>query len=74
MKEYTFSVTGMMCGMCEKHVNRAVEKIEGVKKVSSSYKKKKTVVLADELDGRKVVEAIQNEGYECASDYTVKEV
>ena len=36
MTKYTVEVDGMMCGMCEAHVNEAVRKAFAVKKVSSS--------------------------------------
>ena len=34
MWKYTIEVTGMMCGMCESHVNDAVRKAFPVKKVT----------------------------------------
>ena len=36
MWKYTIEVTGMMCSMCESHVNDAVRKAFPVKKVTSS--------------------------------------
>ena len=36
MWKYTVQVNGMMCGMCESHVNDAVRKAFPVKKVTSS--------------------------------------
>lgn len=41
MWKYTVQVNGMMCGMCESHVNDAVRKAFPVKKVSSSRSKKR---------------------------------
>ena len=35
MTKYTLVVDGMMCGMCESHVNDAVRKAFPVKKVTS---------------------------------------
>ena len=35
MWKYTVEVNGMMCGMCEAHVNDAVRKACPVKKVNS---------------------------------------
>lgn len=43
MWKYTVEVNGMMCGMCEAHVNDAVRKACPVKKVSSSRSKNQTV-------------------------------
>lgn len=51
MWKYTIQVDGMMCGMCESHVNDAVRKAFPVKKVTSSRSKKETVVITEmELD------------------------
>ena len=38
-------VDGMMCGMCESHVNEAVRNAFPIKKVSSSHGKKQTSSL-----------------------------
>ena len=47
MWKYTIQVDGMMCGMCESHVNDAVRKAFPVKKVTSSRSKKETVVITE---------------------------
>ena len=47
MWKYTVRVTGMMCGMCESHVNDAVRRAFPVKKVTSSRSKKETTVIAE---------------------------
>jgi len=43
----TFDVTGMHCEMCEANIEGAIEKIKGVKKVTSSYK---TGLVSVEID------------------------
>ena len=59
MWKYTVQVDGMMCGMCESHVNDAV------KKVTSSRSKKETTVIAEtELDEDALRTAISATGYE----------
>lgn len=51
MWKYTVHVEGMMCGMCESHVNDAVRKAFPVKKVTSSRSRNETTVIAEtELD------------------------
>ena len=52
MIKATVKVDGMMCGMCESHVNDAVRKVcPNVKKVTSSHAKGETVILTEqELD------------------------
>ena len=55
MWKYTIQVDGMMCGMCESHVNDAVRKAFPVKKVTSSRSKKETVVITEtELFGTQI--------------------
>ena len=65
MIETTVKVDGMMCGMCEAHVNDAVRKACPVKKVSSSRSKNQTVILSEtELDTEVLMNAIRGTGYE----------
>ena len=64
MIQTTLKVEGMMCGMCEAHVNDAVRKAIPVKKVTSSHTKGETVILADEaLDEEAIHRAIDPTGY-----------
>ena len=65
MWKYTVQVGGMMCSMCESHVNDAVRKAFPVKKVTSSRSKQETTVLAEaELDEAALRAAISATGYE----------
>lgn len=65
MWKYTIQVDGMMCGMCESHVNDAVRKAFPVKKVTSSRSKKETVVITEmELDQEALQAAISATGYD----------
>ena len=64
MYKTTVSVSGMMCGMCEAHVNDAVRAALPVKKVTSSRAKKQTEILSEEpLDEQKLKDAISATGY-----------
>ena len=64
MIKTTVKVDGMMCGMCESHVNDAVRNAIEVKKVSSSHKKGTTEILTEQpVDEEKVKEAIEATGY-----------
>lgn len=47
MLKITVKVGGMMCGMCESHVNDAVRKAFKVKKVTSAHSKGETVILTE---------------------------
>lgn len=48
MIKTTVQVEGMMCGMCESHVNDAVRKACRVDKVTSSHGKGETVILSQQ--------------------------
>lgn len=57
-------VEGMMCGMCEAHVNDAVRKAIPVKKISSSHTKGETLILTEgQPDLELIRKAIDNTGY-----------
>lgn len=64
MVETVLKVDGMMCGMCESHVNEVVRKTVEVKKVSSSHAKGETVIVSEQpLDIDKLKAAIADTGY-----------
>ena len=72
MIETKVKVDGMMCGMCEAHVNDAVRRALPVKKVSSSHTKGETLILSEEaLDEQTLRDAINATGYE-AGEITSK--
>lgn len=64
MLKVTLKVDGMMCGMCESHVNDAVRRAFPVKKVTSSHKKGETVILTKtDIPEQKLREAVEATGY-----------
>ena len=64
MFETTLKIDGMMCGMCESHVNDAVRGVMKVKKVSSSHAKGTTVIVSEEApDEAALRQAIEKTGY-----------
>lgn len=65
MWKYTVQVRGMMCGMCEAHINDAVRKAFPVQKVNSSRGKNQTVILSqEELEEQTLRDVINATGYE----------
>ena len=65
MLKITLQVDGMMCGMCEAHVNDAVRKAFPVKKVTSSHSKGQTVILTEQdIEGTALRAVIGGTGYE----------
>ena len=64
MKEIILKINGMMCGMCESHVNDVVRRTCNPKKVKSSHKSNTTTILCeDSVDVKAVVKAIEAIGY-----------
>ena len=64
MIKTTVAVSGMVCGMCEAHINDAIRAAFPVKKVSSSRAKGGTVILSDAgLDRQELKRVIQSAGY-----------
>ncbi len=77
MWKYTVQVTGMQCSMCEAHVNESLRKAFPVEKVTSSHKKKETVLIAKEkLDEALLKSVITGLGYDvgtiCEEPYEKK--
>lgn len=68
MLKTTVGIDGMMCGMCESHVNDAVRNAFKVKKVTSSHSSKKTEIISEEaLDEGKLRSIIEETGYKVLS-------
>lgn len=65
MVETKIKIDGMMCGMCESHMNDAIRQAFPVKKVASSHSKGEAVVLSESaLDEEAVRRVIEQTGYE----------
>ena len=61
-------IDGMMCGMCEAHVNEAIRSKLSVKKVSSSHKKGETVIISEgEITAEQLAAALDGSGYKVLS-------
>ena len=64
MYETKVKIDGMMCGMCESHINEVVRKTAQVSKVSSSHTRGETVIVSDQaLDIETLKQAIAATGY-----------
>lgn len=59
MLKITLKIDGMMCGMCESHINDVIRKNFAVKRVTSSHSKGKTEIITEkpilEEDLRKAI-------------------
>ena len=68
MNKTIIKIDGMMCSMCETHVNDAIRSKLSVKKVTSSHKKGETVVISDEaLTAQQIEAALDGSGYKVLS-------
>ena len=64
MIKTTLKIDGMMCGMCESHINDTIRQNFKIKKVTSSHSKGTTEIISEEpLDEASVKEAIGKTGY-----------
>ena len=73
MCQTTMKMEGMMCGMCESHMNDAVRNKFNPKKVTSSRKDNETVIISKErIDEDELRKVVTDTGYE-AGEVTVEE-
>jgi copper chaperone CopZ len=64
MEKIILTVDGMMCGMCESHVNDAIRNAFAVKKVTSSHTKGQTIILSEQdIDDNALRETVWKTGY-----------
>lgn len=64
MVKTILKIEGMLCGMCESHINAAIRKHFDVKKVKSSHKKGQTVVVSyEKIDLKALKKVIDETGY-----------
>ena len=61
-------IDGMMCGMCESHINDAIRNHFTVEAVHSSHKKRETVIISREaIDEDELCKVIEETGYKVTS-------
>ena len=64
MIQITLKIDGMMCGMCESHINDCIRSHFSVRKVVSSHTKGETVITAEAApDLERLKAAIAETGY-----------
>lgn len=70
MKKVKFNIQGMTCSSCQAHVNKAVEKLDGVKSVNVNLLSNNMIVEYDEskLDNEKIIKAVMDAGYGASAD------
>lgn len=64
MMKTTLKIDGMMCGMCESHINDTIRNSFKIKKVTSSHTKETAEIISENaLDKTALKEAIGKTGY-----------
>lgn len=64
MIQTNIGISGMMCGMCESHINDVIRQNFKIQKVTSSHKKGLTQVISqNELDTELIKKVIEATGY-----------
>ena len=64
MIKTTLKIDGMMCSMCESHINDTIRQSFNIKKVSSSHSKGVTEIISDNpIDETALKEAVGKTGY-----------
>ncbi|MBQ3817459.1 MAG: heavy-metal-associated domain-containing protein [Clostridia bacterium] len=64
MVKITVKVDGMMCSMCENHINDVIRQKLGVKKVKSSHSSGTTEIIAEsEIPVEEIKNVINETGY-----------
>lgn len=58
MVKITLEIDGMMCRMCEAHVNECIRENFTVKKVTSSHAKGESVIIADSAPDEEKLRAV----------------
>ncbi len=64
MYKTTLKIDGMMCSMCENHVNEAIRNAFDVDKITSSHSKGESVIISREaLNEDSLKTAVEKTGY-----------
>lgn len=65
MRKVKFDIQGMTCSSCASHVEKAVNKLDGIKNVNVNLLSNNMVVDYDEniLNIEKIIQAVENSGY-----------
>lgn len=64
MFKTTLKIDGMMCSMCESHVNDLIRQRFAVKKVTSSHTKRESVIISETAQSEDAIaSALESIGY-----------
>jgi Cu+-exporting ATPase len=57
-------IKGMMCAHCTSRVQKALQSVDGVEKVTISLEEQTATVITDEVAREQLIEAVTDAGYE----------
>ncbi|MBQ8162878.1 MAG: heavy-metal-associated domain-containing protein [Clostridia bacterium] len=64
MIRITMKIDGMMCGMCEAHMNDAIRQAFKIKKVTSSHSKNESVIITEnDISEQELAKTVEKTGY-----------
>ena len=64
MTKIILTVDGMMCGMCEAHINELVRKNFNIKKVNSNHSKNQTeIIVENDILDEEILKVFEPTGY-----------
>lgn len=65
MQKAKFDIQGMTCSSCSSHIEKAVNKLEGIKSVNVNLLSNNMIVEYDEnkINNQKIINSVINEGY-----------
>ncbi len=64
MNKTKYSITGMTCGSCVRHVKEAIDGVDGVIDVDIDFENRRAIVTSDaDLDDDAVKAAVEEAGY-----------
>ncbi len=66
-KTIELDITGMTCDHCVRSVTNALKDVPGVTDAVVSLEQNSAVVTAEEVDIKKLLEAVEEEGYSAAT-------
>ncbi len=67
MKTITLHIEGMMCQNCKKHVDKALNAIEGVQADVNLEENKAVCIIAPAVEPETLKAAVEEEGYKVVS-------
>lgn len=76
MKKEKFDIQGMTCSSCSSHVEKAVNKLDGIGIVNVNLLSNNMIVEYDEkkVNNEKIIEAVRNAGYGASIENSKKQV